>query len=475
MANDYFNHSIKLQPGTKARAEDVNQRFDNIVTGLDKLPAPHPTLKGFNEPIVVGAATAPGHAVSVAEALGGGISYAADTGVANAYVVDLDIAPAAYVDGLTVTFKALNANTGPSTININGLGIKQLTRSNGLALVAGDIAVGQITTVIYNGTKFLGMAAFQGQFDELTGACEAFAASADADAATATTQAGIATTKAGEASTSAGTATTQAGIATTKAGDADTARIAAEAAETLAEKWASNPYNTLVDGVKYSALHYATVAANEAATSTPASLLIDIKTVDGAGSGLDADLLDGQQGSYYAPLASPTFTGTVGGITKAMVGLGNVDNTSDVNKPISTLQQTALNLKAPIESPTFTGAPTAPTPAITDNTGKIATTQHISQAFIGSAASSGYQKFKNGIVIQWGAETAHATAETEKDHSFALAFTGVYGFVACPCPVNDTSGIDLRVYTLATTGFKSKCSLATCAFRFIAVGYIAPS
>jgi hypothetical protein len=33
-----------------------------------------------------------------------------------------------------------------------------------------------------------------------------------------------------------------------------------------------------------------------------------------------------------APLASPTFTGTVSGITKAMVGLGNVDNTSDATK-----------------------------------------------------------------------------------------------------------------------------------------------
>lgn len=32
---------------------------------------------------------------------------------------------------------------------------------------------------------------------------------------------------------------------------------------------------------------------------------------DGAGSTLDADLLDGQQGAYYAPIASPTFTGTV--------------------------------------------------------------------------------------------------------------------------------------------------------------------
>lgn len=56
-----------------------------------------------------------------------------------------------------------------------------------------------------------------------------------------------------------------------------------------------------------------------------------------------------------APLASPTFTGTVAGITKAMVGLGNVDNTSDVNKPVSTAQQTALDLKANLASPTFTG------------------------------------------------------------------------------------------------------------------------
>ena len=40
-------------------------------------------------------------------------------------------------------------------------------------------------------------------------------------------------------------------------------------------------------------------------------------------------------------------------VTKAQVGLGNVDNTSDVNKPISTATQTALNLKAPLVSPTL--------------------------------------------------------------------------------------------------------------------------
>lgn len=59
--------------------------------------------------------------------------------------------------------------------------------------------------------------------------------------------------------------------------------------------------------------------------------------------------------AVIAPLASPTFTGTVSGITKSMVGLGSVDNTADTAKPISTAQQTALDLKANLASPTFTG------------------------------------------------------------------------------------------------------------------------
>jgi hypothetical protein len=46
-----------------------------------------------------------------------------------------------------------------------------------------------------------------------------------------------------------------------------------------------------------------------------------------------------------APINSPTFTGTVSGIDKTMVGLPNVDNTTDANKPISTATQTALDLK----------------------------------------------------------------------------------------------------------------------------------
>jgi hypothetical protein len=42
-------------------------------------------------------------------------------------------------------------------------------------------------------------------------------------------------------------------------------------------------------------------------------------------------------------------------VSKTQVGLGSVDNTSDASKPVSTAQQTALNLKANLASPTFTG------------------------------------------------------------------------------------------------------------------------
>ena len=74
--------------------------------------------------------------------------------------------------------------------------------------------------------------------------------------------------------------------------------------------------------------------------------------VDNAGDALQDNI------DLKAPIESPTFTGTVSGITATMVGLANVDNTSDANKPVSTATQTALDLKANIDSPTFTGVAT---------------------------------------------------------------------------------------------------------------------
>jgi len=54
--------------------------------------------------------------------------------------------------------------------------------------------------------------------------------------------------------------------------------------------------------------------------------------------------------------------------------VSNVDNTTDAGKPVSTAQQTALNLKANLASPGLTGTPTAPTQTAGNSTTRIATT-----------------------------------------------------------------------------------------------------
>jgi hypothetical protein len=63
-------------------------------------------------------------------------------------------------------------------------------------------------------------------------------------------------------------------------------------------------------------------------------------------------------------LTSPVIN-TPTGITKSDVGLANVDNTTDANKPVSTATQTALDAKAPLASPTFTGTVTLPDGTVT--------------------------------------------------------------------------------------------------------------
>lgn len=52
-------------------------------------------------------------------------------------------------------------------------------------------------------------------------------------------------------------------------------------------------------------------------------------------------------------------------LAKADVGLGSVDNTSDAGKPVSTAQQTALDLKANLASPTFSGTVVLPAKTVT--------------------------------------------------------------------------------------------------------------
>jgi len=90
--------------------------------------------------------------------------------------------------------------------------------------------------------------------------------------------------------------------------------------------------------------------------------------------------------AFEPPIAVGTTTQYLRGdktwqtLDKAAVGLGNVDNTSDANKPISSATQTALDLKADLASPTFTGDPKAPTPVTSDNDTSLATTAFVRAA-----------------------------------------------------------------------------------------------
>lgn len=115
------------------------------------------------------------------------------------------------------------------------------------------------------------------------------------------------------------------------------------------------------------------------ATLTPAEILAALLTVDGAGSGLDADLLDGQHGAYYAKQSDMTTETTRNDTQDTQIAQNSGDIAGNISA-IATLNAT----KAPLASPAFTGDPTAPTPSPGDNDTSIATT-----AFVAAALTAG--------------------------------------------------------------------------------------
>ena len=85
---------------------------------------------------------------------GGLIFQATDSGSADAYAIALSPAITAYVAGQEFTFKAGATSTGASTLNVNGVGVKNIKKKNDQAIAAGDIEANAIIKVIYDGTSF---------------------------------------------------------------------------------------------------------------------------------------------------------------------------------------------------------------------------------------------------------------------------------------------------------------------------------
>ena len=124
---------------------------------------------------------------------------------------------------------------------------------------------------------------------------------------------------------------------------------------------------------------------------TASDVLTKIKTVDGAASGLDADLLDGQDGSYYLNTSNMS----AGTLAVNRGGTGTTTSTGSGSVVLSI-------------SPALTGTPTAPTAAVGTNTTQLATTAFVKAAIAndstvvhktGDETIAGVKTFSNNAIF----------------------------------------------------------------------------
>ena len=101
--------------------------------------------------------------VSIATSRYAANNFYIDSGTANAYVLTLAAsmtnpvsATVPYFIGMTIRFRAGNANSGASTVNVNSAGVKNLKQADGTTdLAAGDIPTTQDSEFRYDGTSFV--------------------------------------------------------------------------------------------------------------------------------------------------------------------------------------------------------------------------------------------------------------------------------------------------------------------------------
>lgn len=77
-----------------------------------------------------------------------------DTGSANTYLLNFAWPYSSYANGEVIYFIPANSNTGPSTLNVNGLGVIPITNINGSVLGANQMVAGQTTEVMYYNGAF---------------------------------------------------------------------------------------------------------------------------------------------------------------------------------------------------------------------------------------------------------------------------------------------------------------------------------
>jgi hypothetical protein len=81
--------------------------------------------------------------------------YCDASAISNVYTCALDPVPAAYTTGMRVFLKAGAVNTGPVTLNLNGLGALAVRRADGTSeLLGGELEAGRLYPLWYDGAVF---------------------------------------------------------------------------------------------------------------------------------------------------------------------------------------------------------------------------------------------------------------------------------------------------------------------------------
>jgi len=101
----------------------------------------------------LGAGTVASDAVRLDQVQSGATTTLTVTGT-DTYVGTATPVLAAYAAGNTFTFIVPNTNTGPATLNVSSLGAKAITKNGSTALASGDLTVGTVVMVVYDGTRF---------------------------------------------------------------------------------------------------------------------------------------------------------------------------------------------------------------------------------------------------------------------------------------------------------------------------------
>lgn len=133
MANDWYDPEYLPQQFTVARAEQMAGELRLIERGFERLPSLN-VLYGSGQPYAVELSASAANAIVLE----------------SKYMARTD-----YEAGILVRWIASFSNTGAATVDVDGIGVRDIVHVNGKALAGGEIRAGEIVLIEYDGKRFV--------------------------------------------------------------------------------------------------------------------------------------------------------------------------------------------------------------------------------------------------------------------------------------------------------------------------------